>query len=220
MLGGVLLAFAVDSYGQNREDAERVARMLTAVGAELEVNATRLSGRIAADEQEVSDIDSLFVTVTLVPEASAASVTGSDVTRMTQRVGPKVLEPYQTGALDDLVLSGGLNLIRDQVLRQAILNYSQRMSEERAAQENGVDFWNDHLSPYYFEHGNIAQFLVGEGLGLQTPPPDVGAFVRSREFANLLGERRAIVNRLRIARETLMEEIDSLRLLLGARAPA
>lgn len=212
VLAGVLLAFSVESYGQAREDRERVARMLSALESELDVNARRLDARIEADEDEITDIDSLFVAVIL----PAAGITPSieDVTEAIVRMGPKVIEPYQTGALDDVLLSGGLNLIEDQRVRQGVLEYSRVLENEAAAQENGVDFWNDHLSPYYFEFGNLGQFLAGDRLGLEAPPPVREAFVRSRHFANLVGERRAILNRLRLARVDLRAQIDSVRPLL------
>ena len=212
VLAGVLLAFSVESYGQARDDRNRAARMLAALDGELEVNANRLTMRTEADEEELNDIDSLFVYVVL----PAAGVTPSldDLTEAIERVGPKVLQPYQTGALDDFLLSGGLTLVEDQRVRQGVLDYARQLDLEAAAQENGVDFWNDHLSPYYFQHGNLGRFLAAEDLGLDAPPPVYEAFVRSRQFANLLGERRATVNRLMLARVDLAAQIDSLRLLL------
>ena len=69
--------------------------------AELEANVGRLEARIEADEQELIDIDSLFVAV-ILPEAgitpSMEAVTGA-----IRQIGPKVIQPYQTGALDDLL---------------------------------------------------------------------------------------------------------------------
>ncbi len=212
VLAGVLLAFSVESYGESSDDQERVARMLVALAAELDVHADRLSSRIRADEEELNTIDSLFAAVVLPAEGVTPSVV--DVTRAIERIGPKVIEPYQTGALDDLLLSGGLTLVEDQGIRQSILEYSRMLSHETAAQENGVDFWNDHLSPYYFEYGSLGRFLAADRLGLDAPPPVSGAFVRSRHFANLLGERRAIVNRLKNARVALGVQVDSLRHLL------
>jgi hypothetical protein len=197
VLAGVLLAFSVESYGESRDDQERVARMLVALDAELDVNADRLSSRIRADEEELNTIDSLFAAVVLPAEGVTPSVV--DVTRAIERIGPKV---------------GGLTLVEDQGIRQSILEYSRMLSHETAAQENGVDFWNDHLSPYYFEYGSLGRFLAADRLGLDAPPPVSGAFVRSRHFANLLGERRAIVNRLKNARVALGVQVDSLRHLL------
>jgi hypothetical protein len=212
VLAGVLLAFSVESYGQARDDQERAARMLVALDAELDVNAGRLSSRIEADDEELNVIDSLFVAVVLPAEGVTPSVDA--VTGAIERIGPKVVQPFQTGALDDLLLSGGLTLVDDQQVRQGILEYSRMLTYETAAQENGVDFWNDHLSPYYFEYGNLGHFLAADRLDLDAPPPVSGAFVRSRKFANLLGERRAIVNRLREARVSLRTQVDSLRQLL------
>ena len=117
--------------------------------------------------------------------------------------------PYQTGALDDLLLSGGLALVEDQNVRQVILEYSRLLSREAAAQENAVSFWNEHMSPYVFEYGDISRSLVADRLGLSAPPPVLEAFVNSRQFANIL-----ILNRLRSARRNLRTQIDSVRPLL------
>lgn len=212
VLAGVLLAFAVDSYGQTRDNRERAARMLTALDSELEVNAGRLDILIQTDEEALAYIDSIFAAVVLPATDITPSI--EDITGVIEGNGPMVIQPYQTGALDDLLLSGGLTLVEEQRVREAILDYSRFLSREEAAQDNGVSFWNEHLSPYYFEYGNLGRFLVADRLGLSAPPPVSEAFVRSRQFANLLGERRAIVNRLRIARLNLRAQIDSVRSLL------
>ena len=216
VLAGVLLAFAVDSYGQTLDDRARAARMLTALDSELGVNALRLDSLIDAAEQDLSGIDSIFAAVILPPPGIAPSV--EDVSDAIFENGPIVNQPYQTGALDDLLLSGGLTLVEEQPVRQAILEYSRLLSREAAAQENAVSFWNDHFSPYVFEYANISQFLVADRLGLTAPPPVMDAFVQSRPFANLLGERRAILSRLRTARLNLRVQIDSVRLLLQQAA--
>jgi hypothetical protein len=212
VLAGVLLAFAVDSYGQTRDDRQRAARMLTALDSELEVNAGRLDGLIESADRSLNEIDSIFAAVILPPAGIVPSA--EDVTEAIRVNGPIVNVPYQTGALDDLLLSGGLALVEDQHVRQTILEYSRLLSREAAAQDNAVSFWNEHMSPYLFEYSDISRFLVADRLGLSAPPPALEAFVRSRHFANILGERRAIVNRLRSARRNLRTQIDSVRPLL------
>ena len=212
VLAGVLLAFSVESWGQSRDDQARVQRMLAALEAELGVVGLELATRIESDETELAQIDTLFATV-ILPDGSVEP-SAEDVSVMIESIGPRVIEPYQTGALDDLLISGGLTLVGDQQLRQGILEYSRSLRLEESRQENGVDFWNDHLSPYYFRYGDLGQFLVADPLGLQGPPPVTDAFVGAREFANLLGERRAITNRLRAARLGLQAQIDSLTRLL------
>jgi hypothetical protein len=212
VLAGVLLAFAVDSFGQTRDDRERAVRMLTALDSELEANAVRLDNLIEAADRSLNEIDSIFAAVILPPAEIVPSV--DDVTDAVEANGPIVTVPYQTGALDDLLLSGGLTLVEDQHIRQAILDYSRLLSREAAAQDNAVSFWNEHMSPYLFEYSDISRFLVADRLGLSAPPPVLEAFVHSRQFANILGERRAIVNRLRTARRNLRAQIDSVRPLL------
>lgn len=212
VLAGVLLAFAVDSFGQTRDDRERAARMLTALDSELGVNAVRLDSLIERAEEDLGDIDSIFAAVILPPTGITPSV--EDVSGAIFANGPIVTQPYQTGALDDLLLSGGLTLVEEQPVRQTILEYSRLLSREAAAQDNAVSFWNDHFSPYIFEYANISRFLVADRLALTAPPPVLEAFVHSRQFSNLLGERRAILNRLRSARLNLRAQIDSVRLLL------
>ena len=212
VLVGVLLAFWVESAGQDRQDAERAARLLSALRAEIQVNAAQLDERIADAAQEIALIDSVFGAVVLPP--AGVTPTPEDVTNVVSWIGPVVLQPYQRGALDDLLTSGGLPLVQDDQVRQMVLEYARMLDREAGRQENGVDFWNDHLSGYYFEHANIAGFIVAGRLGLESLPPSVGAFVNSRRFANLLAERRAIVNRLRAARVTLKEHVDSMIVLL------
>lgn len=212
VLAGVLLAFSVESWGQSVDQRARAQRMLDALEAELRVVTLEVTARIEIDETELAQIDTFFAAVVL-PDAGVVP-SQEDVSAMIESVAPRIIQPYQTAALDDLLTSGGLTLVEDQKLRQGILDYSRSLRFEESRQENAVDFWNDHLSPYYFRYGDLGKFLVADRLGLQAPPPVTDAFVRSREFANLLGERRAITNRLRSARRGLLAQIDALTLLM------
>ena len=212
VLLGVLLAFWVESIGQDREDQQRADRYLSAFATELGATATRVDSLIAAGGDELAVIDSFFVTVVL-PGAGATPTT-EDVTGMIETVAPYWTQPYQRAALDDLLSSGVLPLVEDESVRQGILNYSRLLESEASVQENAVAFWNDHLSPYYFEHASLSGFLVADRLGLHSPSPSTEAFVNSREFANLLGERRAIVNRLTGTRIRLKEHMDAMGTLL------
>ena len=72
VLAGVLMAFAVDSYGQTRDARERESRMLTALESELATNAVRLDSLIAAADQSIDEIDSIFVAVIFPPAGSRA----------------------------------------------------------------------------------------------------------------------------------------------------
>jgi hypothetical protein len=212
VLVGVLLAFWVESIGQVREDRQRAEQYLSAFATELEATSMRVDSLIEVGEEELADIDTFFAAVVLPPAGVTPSI--EDVTLMISTIAPYWMHPYQRAALDDLLSSGGLPLVEDESVRQGILSYSRLLESEASVQQNAVAFWNDHLSPYYFEHASLSGFLVTDRLGLDSPPPSIEAFVDSREFANLLGERRAIVNRLRGTRIRLKEHIAGLGRLL------
>lgn len=212
VLLGVLLAFWVDSLGQDYEEQQRVKQHLKALKSELALNITQLEENIERNKTEVAGIEKGFKSTILPPEG--VSPGAAEVLEIIRLIGPLVSIPIQRSAMDDILSSGGLILIKNEDIRLAILNYERTMELEYSRQLNGVDFWNNRLSPYYFEYANLSGFLVADDLGLSSPDPDIDRFVHSRQFSNLMAERRALIIRLQRVREELKQQALELSALI------
>ena len=214
VLGGVLLAFGVESYGVQRQERAAESAYLAALELELGVNSGMVDERIAVSEERIADAARYLLEV--VHATDDGGVDATEVNQMLRDVGPFRITRYQRGALDDLLASGGLELIRSEKIRRAILVYSRVLEQEGSRQEAALDFWERQMSPYYYEHASFYDFLAWEELGGRplADNVDIGAFSGARAYSNLLIERRVRDRSLLRAREALAEQIDSVMILL------
>lgn len=215
VLIGVLLAFGVESYGAVREELRDEAAYLAALELELGVNAVLVSGFMSATEGRIEEATHYLLEVVHAP--GEGQVGPSQVNQMLSDVGPYRMVSFQRGALDDLLASGGLELLRSEEVRRATLVYSRLLEQEGIRQQAALDFWEQQMSPYYLEHASFFDFL---GLAEDGGEPladalDVRAFAGSRAYSNLLIARRVRDRSLLRSREELAAQIDVLLNLLG-----
>ncbi|MDH5641502.1 MAG: hypothetical protein OEY28_09430 [Nitrospira sp.] len=213
VLFGVLAAFWVESVGQAYANLEKVEAHLGALRSEISINQQILEAQIGNGRRMVDTIEHYLATV-ILPEAGA-SPGREEVTDMLKVTGPPQLVEYQRGALDDLLAGGGLPILDDELVRQGVLTYARLLADEADAQQSIDRFWSDQIGPYYFEYGSLLDFMpVGEELNLEAHPPVIDAFVRSRQFSNLMAERRQFELRLLRRRTMLETQTDSLVALI------
>lgn len=213
VLVGVLLAFWVESLGQARSDQQKVEAHLRALDSELARNSELVERRIESGRRSVAATEHYLATVVLPGadvDPDAIAVTG-----MLEGLGPPALLEFQRGALDDILSGGGLPLVTSDSIRTGVLTYARLLADEASTQQAAGRFWSDQIGPYLLEHGSILTFMsMGEELALDALPPEVGAFVRSRHFSNLLAERRYFELRLLLRRDRLKAQMDRLSALL------
>ncbi|MDH5590215.1 MAG: hypothetical protein OEZ65_15795 [Gemmatimonadota bacterium] len=214
VLLGVLLAFAVDSYGEERSERRSEAAYLGALAEELLANDLLLDSLMEASRQRISTVERYLGEVVHAPAGRAEAA--SSVNEMLGMVGPFRVAAFQRGALDDLLTSGGIELVRSGETRRGILLYAQLMSQERVRQEAALRYWEDQMAPYYYEHASFFDFMTWEEFEMEALPDalDPGAFHRSTQYSNLLLERRVRDQSLMDTRCTLADQIDALRQLL------
>ncbi|HSM07260.1 MAG TPA: hypothetical protein VK858_21715 [Longimicrobiales bacterium] len=189
VLFGVLLALAADSWA-NGQDAARVeAAYLVALREELLANSELVAAQLERTRTRVEEGRTYLAEV--VHTRPGDQIGTDEVNGMLLQVGPYRRMSYQRGALDDLLTAGGMELVRSEEIRREILRYARLLEQESVRQEAALDFWEDQMSPYYYEHASLAGFLPWAG-ELGTPPAedlDVSAFAGSTRYSNLLIER-------------------------------
>ncbi|MBT8461588.1 MAG: hypothetical protein KJO44_03625, partial [Gemmatimonadetes bacterium] len=214
VLVGVLLAFGVESYGIQRQDRAAEAAYLAALELELGVNAEIVDDGLATTEERIEEASRYLLEVVHAPDEGRVGAT--EVNQMLRDVAPFRVTSYQRGALDDLLASGGLELVRSEDTRRAILVYSRVLEQEGIRQQAALEFWERQMSPYYYEHASFYDFLGWAERGGRPLPDalDIGAFAGARAYSNLLIERRVRDTNLRRAREALAAQIVSVMTLL------
>lgn len=133
----------------------------------------------------------------VVVAADPHSASANSINHMISRLGPYRDFVPRRAALDDLLSSGGLQLIRSDSLRRTLAAYEQALSLDRAAQDGATTLWRTQLSPYDVAHASLHSMLpyfdydAGELAKFGELPfdPDPEAFYGNRTYANLLMSR-------------------------------
>jgi hypothetical protein len=133
---GILIAFALDAWWDNRVTAEREQIHLRALVSDFEQNVAALR-ELARMEEDVMSGSRELLKLARAPEPPA---TASLMALMNRVFNSRRYEPVM-GAYEALVNSGGLMLIRDESLRAALAEFAARVEGEYAER------WSDE---HYF----------------------------------------------------------------------
>jgi hypothetical protein len=196
IVGSILLAFAIDAWWDERNEAKLERRLLTALLVEFEQNSELL--RRARTQYEQHYMESLRILEYL--HEGASSFDHAELEKLFR--GLLVGETFhlESGAHDGLLGSGELSLVRDEELRNRLAAWPSYVKEWSEEQEAVFSYANTELRPYLADSvrirdiaGSFAPFPDGEA------PPLVPAGVgdaasvinvsNSVEFDNLVYQR-------------------------------
>ena len=207
VLFGVLLALAADSWADGHDAARVEAAYLVALREELLANSDLVAAQLERTRTRLEEGEMFLAEV--VHTRPGDGIGPDEVNEMLLEVGPYRRRSYQRGALDDLLTAGGMELVRSDEIRREILRYARLLEQESVSQEAAFDFWENQMSPYYYEHASLAGFLPW-ARELGTPPiedVDLSAFAGSTKYSNLLIERVVRDRTLEGAAEELRDHI-------------
>lgn len=119
---GILIAFALDAWWDNRVTAEREQVHLRALASDFDQNVAALRAQVKAEKYVMSSSQDLLKLV----RAREPSVTTLVAGLMSEVFNSSRYEPVM-GAYEALVNSGGLMLIRDESLRAALAEFAARV---------------------------------------------------------------------------------------------
>jgi hypothetical protein len=203
VLAGILIAFAIDAWWETRSGRAREHAYLAALSSELAQATEALRQSKALLERER---DRSLAAATILSSATANALPTDSVRALTG-VGPWVLFTPPRTALDDVIRSGGLVLIRSDSVRRALAGYEQAITRDLSEQERLIEIWTVHLAPYRYRYGSMhPDYKI-----------DRDAFVRNRYYANLVMARATRMRAVLSAHDTVNANIGRLRSLLENR---
>jgi hypothetical protein len=216
VLLGILIAFAIDAAWEERADREREVGYTLALAAELADNKRAFEYSLTRIELSNRETDHYMGTVVFADGV----VPPDTLSSMLWAFGP--IPPFapQRAALEDIVSSGGIAFVEAADLRRLISAYDQRLAQHKEARAAVIAISDNALGPYVVAHGSFVDMIPSEfewhveQRGYFKPTQD--AFVRNREFANLLTQRRLLHGRLAGSTTDLLSAIDTL----ASRLPA
>jgi hypothetical protein len=140
---GILIAFALDAWWDNRATAEREQIHLRALASDFQQNVELLRVLIRTEDDVISGSRALLE----LAEAKEAVEKKALVELMRRVFNSSRYDPVM-GAYEALVNSGGLMLIRDEPLRAALAEFAARVDGKYA------EVWsNEHYFAFAREFG-------------------------------------------------------------------
>lgn len=198
---GILIAFALDAWWDNRVTAEREQIHLRALVSDFEHNVGALQAIVSKEEDVMANTEALLK----LARTSSQDAPASLVELMNGVFNSGRYEPVM-GAYEALLNSGGLMLIRDESLRAALAEFAASVRNEysdRWSQEHYFAFAREFGAAYTLhtwerQNGGVAE----EGL------PE--AMISNPRFREHLAMRyyseRDMANRYR----TLLQQAESV----------
>jgi hypothetical protein len=213
---GIVLAFGIDAWWDHRTERQKEAAYLDSLHTELVETRKSLREHMRSRSEAIALMKHYLETV-----GAADPRTGSvdTATWMLTQIAPFYDFAPRRAALDDLIGSGGLQLIRSDALRRALAGY-----EDRSTQDDAIAFWRTQMSPYLIAHANWPRTtLLNERVSPDLKPrdanfpfvADVEAFYGNRTYANLLMSRILTEGRVRQRQEGVLRSIDALLMQLS-----
>jgi hypothetical protein len=168
---GILLAFSLEAWWDNRATAEREQAHLRALESDLLKNIAALKEQIEGEESVMSSSTALLARIREPRSGGKASLEEL----FNQVFSSGRFEPV-LGAYEALVNSGGLTLIRDEALRASLAEYVANLRGRY------TESWSDE---HYFA---FAREYAGRLMLLQTQK--ASAADRKRAYEAMLGDAR------------------------------
>ena len=151
IVASILLAFGIQTWWENRTEADREQRLLTALLAEFGQNADLLAR--AGSDYRARYLDAAGVLDAI--DRSSAEVDDADLRQLVQGLASAQTFHLESGAHDALLASGELDVIRDEVLRARLAAWPSFV-EEWAEEERAVfSFAQETLVPYLSQKASL-----------------------------------------------------------------
>ncbi len=213
VLAAILLAFGIDAWWDSRNDAIRGEEYREALVREVELNRALLEAQGSAIESNVEHIDRIFREVVHAPGAVEEDALMEVV--LGDGLGPFTVARPQQGAVMDILASAGLGYLEDPGTRRLLAVYRQSLDVNVEWQQAIQSHWEDAVARYLGAHLGLPDLLSGDfgapAMKLGGFPVDRQAFVRNRDFANLLTHRAFLLANLRSSREDLLGTLEEAR---------
>jgi len=194
IVGSILLAFAIDAWWADRQDRAEEQRIIVGLKSEFEQNLglieIELSYRNAVIDSILKIFDASVAPTSLEPDVLDGLI--GDVTWW-QNI------KYSRGALDSLLQSNGLSLIKNEDLRGVLASMPSRYDDTAAAELNDEYTTLNVIIPFLNTHSSLSQIAntmakgrPGTGQGSTPPvypvgePRDHTGLLRDPEFLGIL----------------------------------
>ncbi len=183
----ILLAFSIEAWWDDHQDRAEEQRIFVGLKSEFEQNLglieIELSYRNAVINSILKIFDASVAPASLEPEVLDGLI--GDVTWWESII-------YSRGAIDGLLQSGGLSLIKNEDLRRALASMPSRYENTAAAELNDEYTTLNVITPFLNTHSSLSQIANTMAKGRpgtgQASTPPVYPVGEPRDHTGLLGD--------------------------------
>jgi len=174
----ILAAFALDASWDAWQDRKAEATHLSSLQRDFEETRTRISA-IMTTEREAQQLATALLD-SRVPSDELDSA-------LFRVLATPTFEPV-TVTLDELIASGQLTLIEDEVLRGALAAWPSRVERHQRRESWALDNWNNLGAPYAMRELSLPQIAGGalDGAPQVIYPKDHTAILTDPYFHNIV----------------------------------
>ena len=203
----ILMAFAIDSWWSDRQDAIAEQRLLVQLKTEFQSAMAQLDEKQAMHARARSS--ALHLLSYTGPEASTDQLDLDQTKEDLLYVIFNVTYDPPTGVLSGLISSGNLDLISSDELRGEIASWPARYQDLLEDEQAVLAISNDELDDqydHYLAWRNISPWIDEAGPSQFTE--DVDSLLRSRLFENTLSKKASRLAHLLRLYEDIREQIN------------
>jgi hypothetical protein len=218
----ILLAFAIDAWWEDRNEAALEQRLLVALAAEFEKNRDLLQQARTAYERTYMEAVRMLEYI----EADTVSMDATELETLFRGLLYTRSFHLETGAHNGMLTSGELSIIQDEALRNRLAAWPSLVAEWSEEQDAVFSLYRDLFSPYLTKlvrlrsiNPEFAEFPIGES------PPRIARIsanldsltriTKTLEFENMVHRRTQALWYAMRDGETLLAEIDTLLQLIN-----
>ena len=217
IVASILLAFAIDSWAARRGEHARERQYLESLATEFAASKVVVVQNGGTRERARHAAAALIGQIQRAPAAPVDSLFWwlSGLSQQIEFNPP-------TAALDDMIASGGIHLIRSAELRQALAAYQPQLAQLRYADAQAWATWEQRIQPVLEGRvPRVDRIRRGTFATFETPPfgpskhrTDWAALLGNRVFEDVLAERWLRLGVGQLRRDAVEQLIDDTTRLI------
>ncbi len=148
---GILIALSINNWNEYRKETNFEQKILRELKSDFVYNESELNSNIIKSSKLASNGDSLLNLFKLPKD----EVNPIDFFKYTRSLGGYSTFSPSNGALNALISSGNLYIIKNDSLRMYLSRWSGMLEDAREDEIRLIEFGDTHMDPFRLEYSNL-----------------------------------------------------------------
>lgn len=153
---GILIALSINTWNENRKESQFEQEILNELKSDFSYNKGELNRNIVKATSLAQNCDSLLALINLTNE----EVDPGKFFNYFRKLGGYSTYNPSNGALNNLISSGNLNIIKNDSLRMHLARWSGILEDVKEDEKRLIEFGDTRMSPIRLEYSNSKSKVV------------------------------------------------------------